>query len=112
VSEEATRIRYARKSTLPFRQWLEAQVHREDPVGDFARDWLDDPNTLRLRTLSGIDYYLKGIGVCDNVLKARDRAAREHGGRWTPGGGQSDTSKPSCPSCRWTVVLRIVEMPS
>ena len=29
---------------LTFRDWLIRQAHRDDPVGDIARDMLDDPD--------------------------------------------------------------------
>lgn len=61
-----------------FRAWLEIQRDRQDPVGDFARDFLVDRCAEDLTTISGIDRHLRvEHDASERVLDARDRAWRE-----------------------------------
>jgi hypothetical protein len=62
-----------------YRFWLWHQHHRDDPVGDLARDCRLDPGLhgrrLTPRTLLR---YLHAIGACDGALKAAIRAGNEY----------------------------------
>ena len=63
-----------------FRRWLTEQSERQDPVGDFARDFLADDCARGLTMISGIDRHLRthhDSDSIDRVLAARDRAWRE-----------------------------------
>jgi hypothetical protein len=69
----------------PFRAWLRRQMHRQDPVGDFARDFLMDDCARYLTTLSSIDRHLKeDHDAEDRVLDVRDRAWREYAAKGRP----------------------------
>lgn len=68
----------SRAAINKWRRWLAEQRDRDDPVGDFASDFLDDPGCRDLTTLSQVDYYLRSLGATDACLAARDRAWREY----------------------------------
>jgi hypothetical protein len=74
-------MNYAKQNTIihaAWRRWLRAQKKRQDPVGDFARDFLTDDCAKGLRTLSGIDRHMQDAhNAIDAALEARDRAWRE-----------------------------------
>lgn len=61
-----------------FRNWLQSQRDRQDPVGDFARDFLADHRMRGLSSISSIDRVLVERRVGQKVLDARDRAWREY----------------------------------
>jgi hypothetical protein len=68
-----------RETFRAWRAWLRTQKARQDPVGDFARDYLDDLCAARIHTLSGLDHHLMFVHGADpggKVLEARDRAWR------------------------------------
>jgi len=61
-----------------WRAWLTQQTIRQDPIGDFARDYLADPCSRRYRTLSGLDRHMRDDhDAVPRALAARDRAWRE-----------------------------------
>lgn len=78
VSEEDPLSSGNNRARRSFRQWLKLQVERQDPVGDLARDLLNDECARGLRTISSISSHLIGEHlVSGNVLDALDRAWRE-----------------------------------
>lgn len=63
---------------MSFKRWLKKQCRRQDPVGDFARDWLDDSDAPPATSLLKVDSHLDGIGVAPEVFAAARRAWVEY----------------------------------
>jgi hypothetical protein len=70
-----------------FKAWLRKQKRRDDPVGDFAKDFLGDCKYCDVldeppgpfRSVSEIDQHLRDVHeTSDAVLAARDLAWREY----------------------------------
>lgn len=57
-----------------FKKWLRSQRHRQDAVGDFARDWCADPDAPPVRLHRQIERYLNERGVEEKVQEAARRA--------------------------------------
>ena len=58
-----------------FTDWLSEQRDRDDPIGDLARDMLDDsywPSTCE--SLSGLLTYLAHRGACEGAIRALTQA--------------------------------------
>jgi hypothetical protein len=56
---------------MTFNSWLRKQRHRDDPVGDLARDYIDDCrlNRIRSRSVTSIRLIASGIGdVIDDAI--------------------------------------------
>jgi hypothetical protein len=62
-----------------FRQWLRAQVDRNDMVGDFARDAVWDE--ARPRTQAEWRRHLVHLNACEGAFDAMERAFDEYGQR-------------------------------
>lgn len=64
---------------ITFRQWLKLQRWRDDPVGDLARDLLDDPCAKGLRTVGSIRrHILYAHRPCDGARETLNRAIVEY----------------------------------
>lgn len=63
---------------ITFRQWLKLQRWRDDPVGDLARDLLDDPCAKGLRTVGSIRRHILAHIPCVGVVDALDAAIAEY----------------------------------
>lgn len=62
-----------------FRSWCLDQAHRQDIIGDFARDFAQDECSTLVRTLSGLDRHMIDVhGATGAALEARDAAWREY----------------------------------
>jgi len=61
--------------TTSFAEWLTDQQHRDDPVGDLARDADLDPQPVG--TVATFRDRLLDLGVSPATLAALDRAATE-----------------------------------
>lgn len=48
--------------------------HRDDPVGDFARDWIGDSARPRVRTLCQVLGHLRIRGACREAIAAAREA--------------------------------------
>ena len=60
-----------------FRQWLNEQTHRRDPIGDLARDvQADRPGA---RSVDDLRLVLQEHDASANALDALERAAQEYG---------------------------------
>ncbi len=58
-------------SLMRFGDWLPFQVDRDDPVGDIARDLLEDPYAPRdAETLQEIEDYLRRLHASRQALAA------------------------------------------
>ena len=56
---------------MSFTQWLQRQRHRNDPIGDIARDaGQDETWPKRQRTFGAFYAYLEECGACDGALRA------------------------------------------
>ncbi len=66
-------------STSTFDQWLKKQRRRDDPVGDLARDRLQDYAWPRVpgTRLRGYRSYLAECGACNGAERALERAYQE-----------------------------------
>lgn len=55
-----------------FLHWLACQNQRNDPIGDLARDYINDItyNNVGYRSYSGFSKHIDSIGACDGVLEA------------------------------------------
>lgn len=64
---------------ITFRQWLKLQRWRDDPVGDLARDFLDDSCAKWLRTVSSIRrHILNAHQPCSGAREVLKTAIREY----------------------------------
>jgi hypothetical protein len=64
---------------ITFRQWLIQQKGRNDPVGDVARDFIDDECAKRLRSPKSIQRHIElAHDACPAALEALQRAIREY----------------------------------
>lgn len=64
---------------ITFRQWLKLQLFRDDPVGDLARDLLDDRCARWLRTPGSImKHILFAHTPCAGAVEALDAAIGEY----------------------------------
>ena len=62
-----------------FRNWCRSQTHRNDIVGDFARDFTLDDCSDHVRTISGLERHMMDEhGATGAALEARDAAWREY----------------------------------
>jgi hypothetical protein len=61
-----------------FRQWLKRQRHRDDPVGDLARDFFDDWTAKRLSSVEQVRRHILARTTCPNVIAALDWAIAEY----------------------------------
>jgi uncharacterized protein YozE (UPF0346 family) len=62
-------------SGATFIEWLVRQAYRDDPVGDIARDMLDDPQWPRHgRILADFSVYLGSVGASELALQALQQA--------------------------------------
>ncbi|KCZ73643.1 hypothetical protein ANME2D_00715 [Candidatus Methanoperedens nitroreducens] len=61
-----------------FMNWLKGQKKRDDPVGDLARDVLQDSRTRRFTTYLQLRRYLDSRGVHNCVSEACRRANDEY----------------------------------
>ena len=60
---------------MTFNQWLKAQVFRDDPVGDLARDAaMDDRPKPRKNKLTTWHAFLGSAGACSAAHDALDEA--------------------------------------
>ena len=59
-----------------FKEWLKAQVHRDDPVGEFAKSALDDPAAPR-GSYNHWRHYLTATHVSGGVVEAFESAWKE-----------------------------------
>ena len=64
---------------LTFLQWARKQRKRDDPVGDFCRDFAVDPERKRLENHEILGYLVDEKRVSENVLLAFDTAWVEWG---------------------------------
>ncbi len=65
---------------MTFYAWARTQVRRDDPVGDFCRDWCADrdrPSIRRSSRWRHVRYYLWQVGACDAAVQAGKRAYAE-----------------------------------
>lgn len=64
---------------ITFRQWLKLQKWRDDPVGDLARDFMDDTCSRGLRTVGSIRRHILYAHIpCDGAREALDTAIAEY----------------------------------
>ena len=64
---------------ITFRQWLIQQKGRNDPVGDVARDFIDDECAKWLRSPKSIQRHIElAHDACPAALEALQRAIREY----------------------------------
>jgi uncharacterized protein YozE (UPF0346 family) len=62
-----------------FLEYLEHQIDRDDPIGDFARDSFDDLNaTEELETFDQWLEYLESVSACKEAITALERAWDEY----------------------------------
>jgi uncharacterized protein YozE (UPF0346 family) len=65
-------------SMQQFTGWLYAQRHRDDRVGDLARDArMDRDWPSWCRTLTGYRRYMERVGACDAAVASLDIAWRQ-----------------------------------
>lgn len=66
-----------------FHGWIRRQCHRDDAIGDLARDLAADPDAPPTNDVRAIAQYLRSAGACDGALQALESAVLEHahGGR-------------------------------
>lgn len=65
-------------TNLTFIDWLIRQAHRDDPIGDIARDMLDDPHWPESGTiLADFRDYLTSVRASDLALQALQQAWNE-----------------------------------
>ena len=60
-----------------FTAWLRTQTHRNDPIGDLARDFTADPRARTARSPNGVQSLLLEAGACHEAHEACDAAAKE-----------------------------------
>jgi uncharacterized protein YozE (UPF0346 family) len=60
---------------MTFNAWLRRQRHRQDPVGDLARDAFSDPHWPPVARHQR--KYLVGVNSCEGAMAALDRAHTE-----------------------------------
>lgn len=61
-----------------FNRWLKAQMEREDPVGDLARDANEDSQwPARAHKFDAFLEHLDEMNACDNAFLALDHAWNE-----------------------------------
>ena len=65
-------------STRSFGVWLRAQRYRDDPVGDIARDVIEDAKFSRRSGMARQVDYLEWHGACDGAIKALKAAWAEY----------------------------------
>jgi len=72
---------------MSFRDWLHKQRHRDDPVGDLAKDVESETSGERIeygrvrtrpRTLRGWEEHIENAGACDGAILALHRAWKEY----------------------------------
>jgi len=64
---------------MTFYQWLKLQGKRDDPVGDFARDAMNDSDRPKRRaTLEQWRQHLFDMYACDGAMEALERAWKEY----------------------------------
>jgi uncharacterized protein YozE (UPF0346 family) len=62
-----------------FDRWLREQRHRDDPVGDLARDVISDPDWPRgAGEHAQRRYLIYEVWACDGAVEAHARAWREY----------------------------------
>ena len=68
---------------MTFFEWLQAQVDRSDPVGDIARDIIEDAraNALTYKTCGEWVRRVQSEGGSERAMAALDRARREYEAR-------------------------------
>src|SRR6188768_1924811 len=61
---------------MKFEKWLKRQTHRNDPVGDFARDTFepDPPILADWRTRMALLNWLRDYGACRGAMRAASSA--------------------------------------
>lgn len=64
----------AKGKAVTFKGWLRNQERRQDPVGDFARDWCDDPDAPPVFSHRQVERHLLGLDVGEDVHAASRRA--------------------------------------
>jgi len=62
---------------MTFRQWLRTQKYRDDPIGDFSRDFLADKTAKGLHNITEIRRHVLVRTVEPCVLSAVDEAIAE-----------------------------------
>lgn len=62
---------------VPFLDWLADQQHRDDPIGDLARDNANDPNTDGFGDPTSFVQYIGNVGSI-GAQEAAIRAAAEY----------------------------------
>jgi uncharacterized protein YozE (UPF0346 family) len=63
---------------MTFKAWLMLQMKRVDPVGDLARDVLQDRTWPRTQDTVKLRQYMVKRGAIENALLALDRAYSEY----------------------------------
>lgn len=64
-------------SSVPFFGWLATQQHRDDPIGDLARDNAHDPETEAWDSPSSFVQYIGSVGSVE-IQEAAINAAAEY----------------------------------
>ena len=64
----AERMRTVERSMGEFRRFLRLQEGRNDPVGDFARDFLRDSRAERVRGIGWIGDFLEEVSACPEAV--------------------------------------------
>jgi hypothetical protein len=65
------------KTKNNFSVWLRAQVHRDDPVGDVARDFRDDPEGAGIRSIEAFKRRLQELRACEGAYRSLEQALAE-----------------------------------
>ena len=61
---------------MTFIAWLKKQKDRDDPIGDLAKDFIDDTKRRNRRKFTV--EYLRSVNACSDAIKAFNQATKEY----------------------------------
>jgi len=60
---------------MNFETWIKKQKHRDDPIGDLAKDFIRGQKIKKFKTiLESMNYF----GACDDAVKSLRKAKRQY----------------------------------
>ncbi|MGD0154045.1 MAG: YozE family protein [Thermacetogeniaceae bacterium] len=98
------------KTNSGFNNWLKGQATRNDPVGDIARDALQDPCWPETGDLQELNIHLDYHGADDGAYASLRQALREY--RQQQPGGETEALRESQLLAEGVHSGKVVAMPS